>query len=448
MCDTIVAVGAATFDGSVILAKNSDREPNEAQLLYRVPAARFAKGETLRCTFLTIPQARITQEVLISRPFWMWGCEIGVNASGVAIGNEAVFTREPYAKTGLTGMDLMRLALERTSTAQDALVLITDLIAEHGQGGNCGYQHKLFYHNSFIIADKTSAWVLETAGRHWVAKKVRTIGSISNGITIEEDFDLSSKGLEDYARGKGYLKPHENFSFRRAFSDTLITYFSQCKIRQSRTHEMLAAHEGAITPARMMGFLRDHGADPLQRPPHKTSMGTVCMHASFGPLRASQSTSSMVAHLRKDVPVYWATGTSGPCTSTFVPYYLAGRDIAYLDSECGKTFSNRVLWWRHELLHRQALSRYSAWHRELAPHRDTLEAEFISKEGPSYKKHRKATAAGKNALMKFSKECFDKANVAREIWTARLANSGVDRGIPLRYRYFWSSQGRKAAIPL
>ena len=40
MCDTLVAVGDATADGSVILAKNSDRQPNEAHVLTQIPRAR------------------------------------------------------------------------------------------------------------------------------------------------------------------------------------------------------------------------------------------------------------------------------------------------------------------------------------------------------------------------------------------------------------------------
>ncbi len=110
MCDTIVATKEATRDGSVIFAKNSDREPNEAQSIEYHPARSHKAGEELKVTYLTIPQARQTRAVFISRPFWMWGAEMGANDAGVAIGNEAVFTKLPMRKEKmLLGMDLLRL---------------------------------------------------------------------------------------------------------------------------------------------------------------------------------------------------------------------------------------------------------------------------------------------------------------------------------------------------
>ena len=156
MCDTIAATGSATADSITLFGKNSDREPNEAQNLCHIPGQEHALGTSVKCTYISIPQVEKTNTLLLSKPFWMWGAEMGVNVHGLAIGNEAVFTRVPHEKgPGLTGMDLLRLALERAATAHEAVKVITDLIEIHGQGGDCGYSHKLFYHN--ILTTSISA---------------------------------------------------------------------------------------------------------------------------------------------------------------------------------------------------------------------------------------------------------------------------------------------------
>src|SRR5690606_18654733 len=152
MCDTMVIPPQASPDGMMWFGKNSDREPSEAQAIEHYPARQNISEKTLRCTYVEIPQVGQTHEVLLSRPCWMWGAEIGVNEHGVAIGNQAVFTRMPVAKTRLTGMDLVRVALERATSAGEALQIITGFLADPGQGGACGFRDKNFsYHNAFII---------------------------------------------------------------------------------------------------------------------------------------------------------------------------------------------------------------------------------------------------------------------------------------------------------
>lgn len=50
-----------------------------------------------------------THAVILSRPSWLWGAEMGANEHGVCIGNEAVWTKEPVGEgEALLGMDLLR----------------------------------------------------------------------------------------------------------------------------------------------------------------------------------------------------------------------------------------------------------------------------------------------------------------------------------------------------
>ena len=66
-----------------------------------------------------------------------------------------------------------RLSLERSSSAAEAVDVITSLLEAHGQGGPCSdTEAGLVYHNSFLIADHCEAWVLETADKLWVAQKI------------------------------------------------------------------------------------------------------------------------------------------------------------------------------------------------------------------------------------------------------------------------------------
>jgi dipeptidase len=85
MCDTIAATGSATADGITLFGKNSDREPNEAQNLCHIPGQRHDLGARVKCTYISIPQAAKTNAILLSKPFWMWGAEMGVNEHGLRI---------------------------------------------------------------------------------------------------------------------------------------------------------------------------------------------------------------------------------------------------------------------------------------------------------------------------------------------------------------------------
>jgi dipeptidase len=483
MCDTLVAVGKATADGTVILAKNSDREPNEAHVLTHLPRARHEAGATVKCTYIEIPQVPETYEVLLSKPFWIWGCEMGANECGVAIGNEAVFTKEPYDKgPGLIGMDFIRLALERADTARKALDLMVELLATYGQGGNCGLHNELYYHNSFIIADPDEAWVLETADKFWAAERVHDVRSISNGLTIGREWDLAAPGLVEHAVEKGWCKSRDDFHFARCYSEFLRTRLVGCRTRQRRSTDLLKAQLKAqdeplrspldrneplrspldrneplrspsdrkshVTVETMMSILRDHGDTPnAWTPGQGLLMNNICVHASFGPTRPSQSTGSFVAHLAPDLPTYWLTGTSAPCTGIFKPVYLGGVGLPDLGPEPNDTYDPQSLWWTHERLHRAVIRDYTTRLPLYEEERDTLEATFLSEADEVYERNRGRSAEKRaTRLAAFTRSCFKRAAAATAHWTERVSSTPVQRHPPRLFSIAWDRFDREAGL--
>ena len=122
-CDTFVVVGDA--GSRTVFGKNSDRPNTEVHEVVRFPRANYAAGSTLRCQYLEIPQSATTHAVILSRPAWLWGAEMGANEHGVCIGNEAVHSRLSRecddGVSRLLGMDLVPCPTEPPhATAQPA----------------------------------------------------------------------------------------------------------------------------------------------------------------------------------------------------------------------------------------------------------------------------------------------------------------------------------------
>jgi dipeptidase len=391
VCDTAVVVQP----GRVLFAKNSDRDANEAQLLDWQPRRAHPAGATLRCTWLEIPQARETHAVLLSRPFWMWGAEIGANEHGVVIGNEAVFTKTPVAKTGLTGMDLLRLALERAATAGAAVAVITELLESVGQGGGCGHEHRGFrYHSSFLIADWRGAFVLETAGRRWQVERVeRGARTISNALSLEP--------------------------LAREESDRLRTFAASARRRQACTAGRAGRAAGADD---MMYVLRDH-ADV--RPAYSPLNGGLspCAHAG-GLVVNTQTTASWVSELAPGDARHWATATAAPCTSPFKP--VAVDEPVALGPAPTDRADAESLWWRHERLHRRLLRDPARWEHALMNDIHALEERWADERTPSAR-------------------AFAEADAFLEAWTKRTAEPGRDRR-PWYARRFWAERDRRAGL--
>lgn len=66
---------------------------------------------SLQCTYIEIQQVAHTHAIILSKPAWIWGAEMGSNEHGVCIGNEAVWTKlwsPDDLEERLIGMDYLR----------------------------------------------------------------------------------------------------------------------------------------------------------------------------------------------------------------------------------------------------------------------------------------------------------------------------------------------------
>ncbi|MDP6524085.1 MAG: C69 family dipeptidase [Kiritimatiellia bacterium] len=355
-CDTWVAPGNSTTSGWMMLGKNSDRPRFGCQPLVYHARRKWPAGSEIDLVRVKIPQVEETFTTIGSCPYWCWGYEEGINEYSVAIGNEAIWTKVlsedkvsdragKGPKLGPTGMALVRLGLERGRTAREALNAIAKIVEVHGQHGSASPTRGMdaAYHNSFIIADPEEAWILETTGNHWVARKV-TVGptSISNGLTLGSEFDLASVSLVQHAVTKGWWPKgkEKEFHFQHAYSpgtasDGPVVTRVHRRAKISRT--VLEKKGDRVDVRWMMQVGRTPGID----------------------LSATASSSVAVLPDSEDqLPVYWWC-PARPSRGCFVPFFIHGKGLPEIVSTAGTagmrvemadrvkrdTFSGKSYWW-------------------------------------------------------------------------------------------------------
>lgn len=295
MCDVLVALAPVAAGGATLFAKNSDRPPAERQAIEWSPSR--SDHRALRTTHLEIqPHHGSTHACVLSRPVWGWGAEHGVNEAGVAAGNTTVYTTlDPRgAAVGLTGMDIVRLALERAGTAAAAVEVITGLVERYGQGGS-GHDPALVpagrpYWNAFLVADPSTAFVIDTSGVEWEVEQVVDVRAISNRTTIRA-FDAVHR------------HPHQPV-------DRLVDP------RWRASQRVLAARPVAV--GGLQAHLRSHDSCG-------DAGWSVCMHVEG----VEHTTSSMIAELRPaGDSTLWAC-TGNPCEREYRRFQFA--DAAHVD---------------------------------------------------------------------------------------------------------------------
>lgn len=214
-CTSMIVTKGASKDGSVMVTYTCDGEFHPT--LRRADAADHTSGDSLEITDWSGKfRGRIAQ---VAHTYAYVGL---INEYQLAIGETTFEGREELINpNGLLGYyDLMLLALQRAKTAREAIKVMTGLVETYSYRSSG---------ESFSIADKKEAWIMEMIGPGpdkkgavWVARKVPEgyIAAHANKAVIEEfplnepDNCLYSKNVISFATEKGYYDPKTKQPFR------------------------------------------------------------------------------------------------------------------------------------------------------------------------------------------------------------------------------------------
>jgi secernin len=423
MCDTFVVMPPNTENGDVLLAKISDMDVNVGYGLRNLPRKTHAPGELLRTTHICIPQTETTYDTTTCGYDFVWGIEMGINEYGFAIGDEAQNTKEMLTekRDGIISMDFNRIALERARNCREAISIITLLLEEYGQGGNCSLYGNFHMDGSYLMADPNETWILQTAGRKWSARRVKGFDSLSNCLRSTKGWEMSSEEQLEMV----------SMNQDRAF------LFGQP--RQEVTHSYV---ESARKPFRLKNafeLLRYHNENfDVENQPDFP--GYICLHG-FAAQNGSSigGNSAWVGQLNpEDGNMGWFTVTAGTCLSIFKPVYPGVALANIVGPLPSNVFDPNTLWWKHELLHRRVLADFNKLMPLIRKDFDNIEAEFLE-EAPRYRK------SSMDEKRKYMKYCFSKAQQAENAWIADLSRRSFSFRNP-RYGEYWKRYNQEAGI--
>ena len=325
--DMVAALGRATLDGVTLFGSNCRRRGDQLPTLHRSAGRSHAPEERIDAGGTGVPQLRETHTAVGVQTRGKWGYHHGVNSLGVAAACSRMRTRLDRESPGLRGPDLVRLMLERAHSARQAVDLATDLIRRHGQGddaasGACD--------STFLIADGLEAFVLETAGRHWVYQEVRQVRAVSDTSTVRQDWDGVAPGFAGFAIDNGWWPADGS---KVDFGGVVAPSPNPDAMRRwGRATLLLEEQNGHIDLAFIRRLLSDHyegspdEADPIRR---RGGPSPLCPHGDHGD--AVTIGASLAVHLGGTGPLRVAWFCPGsPCIGVYLPVLLVGDlDEAY-----------------------------------------------------------------------------------------------------------------------
>ena len=184
-CSTIAAGRLATIDGSVLVSHSNDGDGDVAGNIHVVPSTMNDDNSNRPVSGGSIPQVRATYQ------YFTEGYAIS-NIHQVVLGEStcsAIFSGNKSAGAMLNIVDLGQLALERSSTAKEAVLVMGNLSTTYG-----------YYDagESLFVGDSQEVWVFhilpDSSGTKsiWAAQRIPDdhVSTVMNSFIIR-DIDLN-----------------------------------------------------------------------------------------------------------------------------------------------------------------------------------------------------------------------------------------------------------------
>ena len=423
-CTGLIAGRNATVDGSVMITYSADSHGLYGSLT-STPAGDWQPGDMREIVdwdsgkpLGAIPQIPHTYAVIGN----MNECALAITESTWGGRPELVDT------TGIIDYGtLIQLGLERARTAREAIKVMTDLVAEYG-----------YYSSgeSFSIADKEEAWILELIGKGpgrkgavWVAIRIPDdcISGHANQARIHK-FPLNdpenciySPDVITFAREMGYYKGKDkNFSFSSAYApldygalrgcDARVwSFFNRFNGKMKKYLSYLENEGGEVLPLYvrpdrkltlrdMKDAMRDHfdgtpydmhndvGGGPFgspyrYRPMYFTVDGKEYLNERA--IATQQTAFTLVAQIRPNLPeaisgILWF-GVDDANTAVYVPMYCSSNKVPECFSPANGdmyNFSWTSAFWVHNWVANMAYNRYNPMIGDIRNVQKRLEDQF------------------------------------------------------------------------
>jgi len=428
-CTNLLVTKGASADGSTMITYAADSHELYGELYYTPPGVHgpgemrdiieWDTGKLLG----RIPQAPVTYSVVGN-----------MNEFQVSIGETTYGGREELA--GPAGIidygSLMYIALERARTAREAIVLMGELLDEHGYASSG---------ESFSIADPNEVWIMDLIGKGdkakgavWVARRVPDgyISGHANQARIQQ-FPLDdpanclySKDVISFARTKGWFTGKDGeFSFAATYAPADFGALRFCEARVWNAFRRAAPSldlpsdyvkgvagadpiplwvkpDAKLSVRDVMSLMRDHfegteldlskgiGAGPWACPYRWRPMTWKVGEEQYLHERAistQQTGFSFVSQARSWLPnpiggIHWF-GVDDTYSTVYLPMYCGitevPRSFAVGTGDFSR-FSWDSAWWTFNFVANWAYSRYSDMIVDIQKVQNELEGKFFAEQ--------------------------------------------------------------------